>query len=329
MRHKLVIGLITVLLLSTGLVTNVAYAQPPGTTVVKVTEDDIVRQAENTEPTNNWVLYTRTLESEGTIEAGPGNPPIGASSLHLSTPTGGDKVFLFNYDYIGTPLSAFDAIGYDTYRTNGDLQQLTALNIVVDENGPDVSGGFTTLVFEPVYNTDQGAVVSGSWQSWDAFNGGQARWWSTRAIPGVCAFDCFIAWDTIVDNNPNATVLGGLGINQGSGNPNLVAAVDAFTLGVNGTTTVYDFDVVTAGELMDNLQADTADLITNAAVERALLATLNRAEMYMDANRPLLAYLTMLQFVIQVERYEDRGQIPSTVAWQLLSQGRDVTRSMF
>jgi hypothetical protein len=329
MRHKLVIALITVLLLSTGLVTNVAYAQPPNATVVTVTEDDIVRQAENTEPTNNWVLYTRTAESVGTIEAGPGNPPIGANSLHLSTPTGGDKVFLFNFDYTGTPLSSFDAIGYDTYRTNGDLQQLTALNIVVDENGPDVSGGFTTLVFEPVYNTDQGAVVSGSWQSWDAYNGGQARWWSTRAIPGVCAFDCFIAWDTIVANNPNATVLGALGINQGSGNPNLVAAVDAFTLGVNGATTVYDFDVVTAGDLMDNLQADTADLITNPIAERALLATLSRAEMYMDANRPMLAYLTMLQYVIQVQRYQNSRLIPPTVASQLIMQARDTTRAMF
>ena len=170
MRHKLVIALIIVLLLSTGLVTNVAYAQPPNATVVTVTEDDIVRQAENTEPTNNWVLYTRTAESVGTIEAGPGNPPIGANSLHLSTPTGGDKVFLFNFDYTGTPLSSFDAIGYDTYRTNGDLQQLTALNIVVDENGPDVSVGSrglrAGLQYRPGRRRQRKLAVVGCLQRW-------------------------------------------------------------------------------------------------------------------------------------------------------------------
>ena len=80
---------------------------------------------------------------------------------------------------------------------------------------------------------------------------------------------------------------------------------------------------------MDNLQADTADLITNPIAERALLATLSRAEMYMDANRPMLAYLTMLQYVIQVQRYQNSRLIPPTVASQLIMQARDTTRAMF
>jgi hypothetical protein len=97
-------------------------------------------------------------------------------------------------------------------------------------------------VFEPVYNTAQGAVVSGQWQTWDAYNGGQAIWWSTKPIPGVCDFNCFVTWDTIVLNNPNATILGGFGVNQGSGNPNLDVNVDALTIGSGDSCITYNFD---------------------------------------------------------------------------------------
>jgi hypothetical protein len=219
-------------------VASVAASAPPTTQVV--TDNDVTRQAENTPPTDNWVLYTRNA-GDGAFVQGPATAPLGVGSLQFTTPTGADKVFLFNYDYAGTALADIDAISYATYRTSGSLQQDTALNIEVDYNGA-ADGGFTTLVFEPVYNTDQGSVVSGQWQTWDAYNGGQGRWWSTKGIPGVCAFDCFVAWDSIIANNPDAVIGGGFGVNQGSGNPGLIAATDALTLGVNAATVVYDFE---------------------------------------------------------------------------------------
>jgi hypothetical protein len=209
-------------------------------TTVVVTEDDIARQAENTPPANNWVLYTRNAGT-GQFISGHGTPPSGVGSLQLDTPTGVDKVYLFNYEHVGTPLANIDAISYSTYRFDGSLQQVTALNIQVDYNG-SAAGGFTTLVFEPVYNTAQGAVVSDQWQNWDAYNGGNAIWWSTSNIPGVCAFTCYVTWGDIVTSNPDAGILGGFGVNQGSGNPALSAAVDALTLGIEGNTTTYDFE---------------------------------------------------------------------------------------
>ena len=226
-------------LLVTLLVAPSHIALAASTTVV-ITEDDIVRQPENTPPTNNWVLYNRNAGTGG-FQVGPGDPPAGVGSLGLVTPTGADKVFLFNYDYIGTALSAINSLSYATYRTTGSAQQVTALNIQVDFNGA-AAGGFTTLVFEPVYNTAQGAVVDGQWQTWDAIYGGQGRWWSTANINGVCAFDCFVAWETIVAQNPDAVVVGGIGVNQGSGNPTLTAAVDYLTIGASGDTTTYDFE---------------------------------------------------------------------------------------
>ena len=210
------------------------------TTTVQVTENDVVRQAHGTPPTNDWVLYSRDTGT-GIFEAGPATPPIGTSSLGLTTTTANDKVYLFNYDHVGTPLSTVDAISYETYRQAGDLQQVTALNLEVDANGPNAAGGYTVLVFEPVYNTDQGSVVSGQWQDWDAYNGGNAVWWSSRAIPGVCAFSCYVTWNQILAANPDATIVGGFGVNQGGGNPGLDANTDALTLGYGGNTTVYDF----------------------------------------------------------------------------------------
>src|SRR3712207_6864205 len=62
-----------------------------------------------------------------------------------------------SYDHIGTALADVDDIAYNTYRTAGSAQQVAALNLQVDYNGA-AAGGFTTLVFEPVYNTNQGPV---------------------------------------------------------------------------------------------------------------------------------------------------------------------------
>jgi hypothetical protein len=211
---------------------------------VVITNDDIARQQENTPPTNNWVYYTRTAASTGTFRTGPDTPPSGVGSFEISTPTGGDKGFLFNYEHVGTRLADINKIGYSTYRTAGSLQQVTALNIQVDVNGP-APGGFTTLVFEPVYNTAQGAVVSGQWQTWDAYLNGGAIWWSTRDIPGVCAFSCYVSWSNIVAANPDAVITGGFGLNQGSGNPNLIAASDNLSIGYGGAEAAcftYDFE---------------------------------------------------------------------------------------
>jgi hypothetical protein len=222
---------------------NSRFDLATGNNVAVVKEGDVTRQVENTDPTDNWVLYTRpSTTGAASFIAGPAIPPRGNGSLQLSTPDGSAKVFLFNYDHVGTPLADVDAIEYDTYRSAGSAQQVAALNVQVDFNGPSVEGGFTTLIFEPVYNTIQGAVANDVWQHWDAFSSGNAVWWSSRAIPGVCAFDCFVSWSTIVAANPNATILGGFGVNQGSGNGGLTTSVDMLKLGVSGSSITYDFE---------------------------------------------------------------------------------------
>lgn len=220
-----------------------SFAIAAGQNTVVVTEDDVARQAENTAPTNNWVLYTRagTPAAAAEFQGGLAAPGAGIGSLRLTTATSSEKVFLFNYDHAGDKLSTIDAISYATYRIAGSAQQVTALNIQIDYNGA-APGGFATLVFEPVYNTAQGAVVSDQWQTWTA--GGSGIWWSTQPINGQCSgatAACDKTWAEIVANNPDATILA-IGINQGSGNPGLTTAVDALTLGSGSGAVTYDFE---------------------------------------------------------------------------------------
>lgn len=207
-----------------------------------ITESEITRQAENTPPTDEWVLYTRNA-GNGTFRVGPGTPPSGVGSFETTTPTGADKVTLFNFQHVGTALSDIDALSYATYRAANPADtdaQLPAINIQVDVNGA-APGGFTTLVFEPVYNTTQGAIQDNTWQTWDAYSGGQAIWWSSNPIPSAPNRDTFVTWDTIVAANPDA-VIGGIGINQGSGNGALIASTDVLTVGSNGDCVTYDFE---------------------------------------------------------------------------------------
>jgi hypothetical protein len=207
---------------------------------VVVSESDVSRQPENTPPARNWVLYSR-LAGTGVFTTGPGSPPLGIGSITFETPTSADKVQLFNYDHVGTPLSQVRSMSYATYRTAGTGQQVTAINVEVDVNGA-APGGFTTLVFEPVYNTSQGAVVSGQWQRWDAYDGGNAIWWSSNPIPGAPNRDTFVSWNSIVAANPNAVIVGGFGLNQGSGNPALVSSVDALHFDTPDASITYDFE---------------------------------------------------------------------------------------
>jgi hypothetical protein len=239
-------------LLLAGLLSMSVMGVLAANTTTTVGESDITRQAENTPPTDNWVLYTRaTTPGTGTFETGP-TGSVNTGSLRLTTTLGSDKVFLYNFDYDGTALANIDEMSYSTYRHSGTGSQVTSVNIVIDENGPSGIGGFATLVFEPVYNLDQDPVASNIWQTWDAYNAGNAIWWSTKNIPGVCAFNCFVTWSSIVANNPDATILGAFGLNQGGGNPGLDTSVDALKIGVSGNSTTYDFEVLLSPQSKDD-----------------------------------------------------------------------------
>lgn len=210
-----------------------------------VSETDVTRQPENTAPTDNWVLYTRagTPPTSAEFVNGPGTPPAGCGSLQLTTVTGSEKVTLFNYDHVGKSIASINAISYYTFRmAAANPAQVVSLNVQIDYNGA-ASGGFATLVFEPIYNLDQGPLINGIWQFW---NGKTGRWWSTQPIngqPSGAIIANLRTWAQIVANNPNATILA-VGVNQGSGNAGLVNATDQFAFDNN----VYNFEATPDGD---------------------------------------------------------------------------------
>lgn len=208
-------------------------------TTVKVTPADVG---------TSWSPNDTRAGGDVDFVNGPATPPLGIGSLRMTTTddlgSSQAKAQLFTYDHVGVALADIDAMTYAVYRdsasTNSPAQTIS-LNVEVDFVGDGLS--FTTLVFEPTYNGAQGPMLTDTWQDWDAHAGGDARWWSTKDIPGACAFNCFVSWDTIVANNPDAVVSGGFGLNIGSGWAGEFSGnTDALSLGIDGSTTTYDFE---------------------------------------------------------------------------------------
>jgi hypothetical protein len=339
MMHKPILALVAVVLLITGLVTNVAYAQAPVTTVVKVTANDLETETDRfvaAESSNKWFFYNDendTIDNSlGSFVTGPGTPPAGGDSAQISV-TGTERRNLATYQFRSTPLANITTLAFSTYNPSagngGSANSSGYLHFNVDFDGSDTWQ--RRLIFLP---SDNGTIQQNTWQEWDSINGGNSLWrysgatWPGTAIAGSTAR----TWNDILTSYSGARIRvtdAFLGIRVGEPYQNgYTENIDAFKFGTAAGTTVYDFGVLTAADLMDNLQADTASMVTNAAARQALLNTLNRAEMYMNANRPLLAYLTMLQYMIQVERYQDSRRISAPVAWELLVQARDMTRTI-
>lgn len=203
---------------------------------------------------NGWTLYADNAAS-GAFVNGPATPPAGAGSFQFNIPDGG-KVTLSTKTVAGPLLSAVDAVSYSTYRVGSSTMPgyvAPSLNMEICTGGlvGTTCTGYATLVWEPVYaygTTANGnnPIVNDTWQTWDAlghtntsYTGG---WWSTKDIPGVPAFSSFVSLAAIQTNNPNAVILS-FGVNVGHGPAGTFSGnVDALTLGLNGTTTVDNFE---------------------------------------------------------------------------------------
>lgn len=224
-------GVATIVAVGTGM-TMVASAVTPS---VVVTPDSL--QGWTSSPP---VADTRPGGSVTFTEEFGAPSGFGDGSLKVATTDGSAKAQMVHGVEPGTLLSDVDDIAYSTYRSSsstGSAAQVASINVAVDVNG-DAAGGFTTLVFEPVYQVDaQGPIVNDTWQNWDG--GDSSIWWSSNPIPGAPNRDTFVTLASLKASNPDAVVLG-FGINQGSGNPGIVSGVDALTF--NGTT--YDFELV-------------------------------------------------------------------------------------
>lgn len=188
---------------------------------------------------------------------GPAKPPLGKGSLQLTTGDAAGKQQHLETQQQGLPIGDIDQMSYWTYRhaeSTAPPVQVVGINMEVLGANAGTPTGYATFVYEPVYNVPP-PVADNTWQSWDAYRGGNAIWWSTRTIsvagvPVVCSPSdssplcvnkVYVPWSVLVAANPGATVLS-YGVNQGSGSPGLIDNTDALSIGANGDRWVYDFE---------------------------------------------------------------------------------------
>ncbi|MBW0104094.1 hypothetical protein [Pseudonocardia sp. KRD291] len=174
-----------------------------------------------------------------------GAPPAGGmDALKIATPGGGDKVQFFTSELAG-PLENFESSSYyakrDVASTANDAQ-FPSFQITVDKNGGAFeTGDFSTLSFEPVYQS--GANSNQTAGTWNKYDTGIGLFCSSRPIGGYeanqtrCDNQGFRTLSEIVEENEGITVLSA-GINQGSGNAGLTSAVDLVQVGA----TTYNFE---------------------------------------------------------------------------------------
>jgi hypothetical protein len=205
----------------------------------------------------------------GTFVASTG-APLGVGGYQMTTGPGtsqaGGLQTIRNRDYANTRIADLTALSYSTLvpfqnraqeLKNGQAaNQVPTLAPVLSI--PITTGSTTSnLVFEPVYSTAKFGghanpvalhdIVFDGWQDWDTLAG---TWWSSAAIPGVCAVSCYVTWNTIVANNPDATITaGGIALSAGQSSPgapwaNIRGAVDKVTVGVSTASTTFDFEPV-------------------------------------------------------------------------------------
>lgn len=171
-------------------------------------------------------------------EVGPGSAPLGYGSAELSVSATDQGDLLFKSAYGGTKLADVSALSYATYvqTGNGTIAPSVQINVTSDVTAASTWQG--RLVYEPYMN---GAVVDGTWQTWDAKAG---KWWLSK--PDLFGNNCGQAapctMSELIALYPNIGVntglLQGVGFKAGSGWTSFVGNVDAFAF----NTDVYNFD---------------------------------------------------------------------------------------
>jgi len=103
-----------------------------------------------------------------------------------------------------------------------------------------VDPNYTTLVYEPYQAEGNAAIQENVWQSWNAYQGGAAKWWSTHpltGIPGDKGQSTPEPWSAILAAYPHAIGFD-YDLNQGTNNTGAVTAFDDLTFGTKtGCTT--------------------------------------------------------------------------------------------
>ena len=205
---------------------------------------------------------------------GPSTPPLQKGSLEFDAPVNGHArhVRMRTDRYLGVLLSSITQLSYSTFvQKAGSTRDVPLLVLLVDADGdgiedvhfsfvprfqnPKDTTGFPTKFgwYKPKKTNEkairwQYPVLQKVWQTWDALHGGWVTWSMVENTvdtnPPMYSLSGFIA------QHPNARIIndkhgGGVRI-QAGGIPmadNFLGNADALTIGINGKTTIYDFEL--------------------------------------------------------------------------------------
>lgn len=211
---------------------------------------------------NGWVKDQRGTSRVSFVN-GPATPPLGTGSFHCFCPDAHGPVGrIRNGQYSGIQLSSITELSFSTFieqRSSMENPYSDAPFVVlqVDANGDNIAEFH--LVFDPASQSqpyvannfpDQGKTLVGVWQNWDMYHGG----WFDGPDDPQHGFPLF-SLATFIAQHPNARILndvtqGGASIRLSAGGPvssgNFIGDIDNFRIGVNGATTIYDFEYTTA-----------------------------------------------------------------------------------
>jgi hypothetical protein len=213
-----------------------------------VINEDLVKPGfpSNThDPENDTSWFLEDTNSGGTVALTDeyGAPAgFGDSALKLTTADSTGKAqALTPHDVFNRPLLGVNHVSYDTYSdSSSEFNQANAsIQLQVDTNGVDVTGGFTTLVYEPYNNPLDNPVLQDEWQFFNATNGNR---WSTRRIS--CVGGAFVVEpgaggppftrpNAVAVGCPGAVVLQ-IGVSIGSGSGANVVATDGVRINIVG-----------------------------------------------------------------------------------------------
>lgn len=184
----------------------------------------------------------------------PDNPILGKGSLEMNTVPVQKNVRLRNTNYNNTLLSSITALGWSSFiahRENDYDAPFVVLQIDLNDDG--VTDNF--LEFGPQYQSapwavtpDQGAVVTGKWQTWDMLKG--TFWMGPDIDPehggAVFSLASYISQHPTAKIINDAAIGGGIRLSAGGFSPNLLCYTDKFKIGINGVTVIYDFEFTIA-----------------------------------------------------------------------------------
>jgi hypothetical protein len=211
---------------------------------------------------NGWIKDQRGTTKIKFIN-GPSTPPLGKGSFQIAAPDARSNVGrIRNGQYSRLLLSAITELSFSTFiEQRGSMENpytdAPFIVLQVDSDGDNIAEWH--LVFDPGSQSqpyvqtnfpDQGKTQLGVWQTWDMYHGG----WFDGADDPQHGFPLF-SLATFIAQHPSAIILndatqGGAGIRVSGGGPvssgNFIGDVDNFRIGVNGVTTIYDFEFTTA-----------------------------------------------------------------------------------